>query len=127
MISVSPIKNQVNAVFVHVRDLKKSVEWYSKLFGLEVNLEEVRSPVHNIQVTGTASLTLDDHTFDPHYTFTPMTTPCFNFFAPDIDEAYRFVTDNGIEVVREMERIGDHFAYFNIKDLDGNVLMVCKC
>jgi catechol-2,3-dioxygenase len=94
MSNASPIKNQINTVFVHVRDLKKAVEWYSMIFGLDVNSEEVKSPVHNIQVNGTTGFTLDDHTFDPNYQFKAMETPCFNIYAPD---------------------------------LDGNVLMICKC
>ncbi|WP_453997654.1 hypothetical protein [Bacillus nitroreducens] len=28
-------------------------------------------------------------------------------------------------MVRELERVGDHFAWFNFKDLDGNVIMAC--
>ncbi|MFF2795752.1 VOC family protein [Lysinibacillus xylanilyticus] len=50
----------------------------------------------------------------------------FNFFVKDIDEAYKFIENEGITVVREIERIGD-FAYFNFQDLDGNVLMICNC
>jgi predicted enzyme related to lactoylglutathione lyase len=123
----SPIKNEVNAVFVHVQDLKKSVEWYSSILSLDIDLEKVNSPVHNIPVNGRTGLTLDDHTFDPGYRFQPIETPCFNFFAPDIDEAYNFVKEKGAEIVKEIERIGDNFAYFTFKDIDGNVLMVCNC
>lgn len=59
-----PIKNQMNTVFVHVTDLKAAAKWYGDLLGIEVDLNKVTSPVFNVPVTGTTSLTLDDHAFD---------------------------------------------------------------
>jgi len=32
----SPIASRVDTIFIHVRDLEKSVDWYSKLLGIEV-------------------------------------------------------------------------------------------
>lgn len=122
----SPIESKVNNVFIHVSDLKKSVEWYSNLLGLSINLEEVNSPVYNIPVATMTGLTLDDHTFDPSFKLNPSNHVLFNFFVKDIDEAYSFVKAKEITIVREIERIGD-FAYFNFQDLDGNVLMICNC
>jgi catechol 2,3-dioxygenase-like lactoylglutathione lyase family enzyme len=121
----SPIACKVNNVFIHVSDLKKSVEWYCDLLGIPFNEEQVESPVHNIPVTSETGLTLDDHTFDPGFTLNPSEHVLFNFFVKDIDEAYQFLKDREITIVKEIERIGD-FAYFNFKDLDGNVLMICN-
>ncbi|WP_342771991.1 VOC family protein [Neobacillus piezotolerans] len=50
---------------------------------------------------------------------------CLIFFVKDIDEAYQFVKNRGITIVKEVERIGD-FVNFNFEDLDGNVLMICN-
>ncbi|MGE7977334.1 VOC family protein [Psychrobacillus sp. NPDC093200] len=122
----SPIACKVNNVFIHVSNLEKSVEWYSKLLGLPFQKDNVSSPVYNIPVSGETGLTLDDHTFDPGFTLNPSNHVLFNFFVKDIDEAYKFIKGEGITVVREIERIGD-FAYFNFQDLDGNVLMICNC
>lgn len=122
----SPIACKVNNVFIHVSDLKKSTEWYCSLLGLPFNKDEVNSPVYNIPVTSETGLTLDDHTFDPGFKLKPSEHVLFNFFVKDIDEAYKFINNKGITVVKEIERIGD-FAYFNFKDLDGNVLMICNC
>ncbi|KMJ57759.1 hypothetical protein AB685_12980 [Bacillus sp. LL01] len=121
-----PIKNQMNGVFIHVTNLKKSADWYANLLELEVDLDTVESPVYNIPLNGTTSLTLDDHTFDPTFNHEPSAAPLFNFYSPDIDEAYQFIQNKRIEVVREIERVGDT-AWFNIKDPDGNVVMVCNC
>jgi len=121
----SPIACMVNNAFIHVSDLKKSVEWYCTLLGVPFHEDQVTSPVHNIPVTSETGLTLDDHTFDPGFELEPSKHVLFNFFVKDIDEAYTFVKNKGITIVKEIERIDD-FAYFNFQDIDGNVLMVCN-
>jgi predicted enzyme related to lactoylglutathione lyase len=121
-----PIKNQMNGVFVHVTNLKEAVKWYTDLLGLEIDLAEVHSPVYNIPVSGTTSLTLDDHSFDPQFKQSISNSPIFNFFAPDIEEAYQYIKERNIEIVREIEWVGDT-AWFNVKDPDGNVVMICNC
>lgn len=121
----SPITRKVNNVFIHVKDLKKSAKWYCDLMGIDLNMEQVSSPVHNIPVTSETGLTLDDHTFDPSFQFQPANHVLFNFYAQNIEEAYSFVKAKGIVIVRELEWHGD-FAYFNFQDPDGNVLMICN-
>ncbi len=121
-----PIRNQMNAVFVHVTDLKQSVKWYSDLLGLVIDLDKVTSPVHNLPIDGTTSLTLDDHSFDPNFKHSVSSSPIFNLYAPDIDDAYEYVKGKDIEIVREIEWVEDT-AWFNIKDPDGNVVMICNC
>ncbi|MEK4907039.1 VOC family protein [Niallia sp. FSL M8-0099] len=121
----SPIACKVNNVFIHVDNLEKAAEWYSELLGLPFNKNNVESPVYNIPVTSETGITLDDHTFDSGFKLNPSEHVLFNFFVQDIDEAYQFIKNKGITIVKEIERIGD-FAYFNFKDLDGNVLMICN-
>lgn len=122
----SPLYNKVNNVFIHVSNLKKSAEWYYNLLGIPFDAEKVESPVHNIPVTSETGLTLDDHTFDPGFNLEPSDHVLFNLLVDDVDEAYSFVKSHGITITKEIERIGD-FAYFNFKDPDGNVLMICNC
>lgn len=98
-----PIQNQMNCVFIHVTDLKAAVKWYADLLGLEVDIDKVTSPVYNIPVVGTTSLTLDDHTFDYGFKREISSGPIFNFYAANIDEAYQYVKDRGIGIVREIE------------------------
>ncbi|MEH7382136.1 VOC family protein [Bacillus sp. JJ1533] len=123
--NLSPIKNTMGGVFIHVTDLKKAVEWYSNILGLEFDLNSVQSPVYNIPITGTTSLTLDDHAFDPTFTHAPSSSPIFNFLVEDINVAYDFIQSKEIEIVRKIERVGENFAWFNFKDPDGNVIMAC--
>ena len=121
-----PVKNQMNSVFIHVTDLKAAVKWYADLLGLEVDIDKVASPVYNIPVVGTTSLTLDDHTFDQGFKHKVSSGPIFNFYAPNIDEAYQYVKHRGIAIVREVEWVADT-AWFNIGDPDGNIVMICNC
>lgn len=122
----SPITCKVNNVFIHVSNLRKSAEWYSNLLGIPFDKNAVESPVYNIPISGETGLTLDDHTFQPSFKLAPSNHVLFNFYVKDIDEAYIYIKNKGITVVKEIERIGD-FAYFNFQDLDGNVLMICNC
>lgn len=126
MQKVLPIKNQMNGVFIHVSNLKESAKWYCELLGLEVDLEKIESPVFNIQVVGTTSLTLDDHAFDPHFKHYVSPSPVFNFYAPNINEAYQYIKVKGYKIVRDIEW---HYemAWFNIADPDGNAVMICNC
>ncbi|MCM3719058.1 VOC family protein [Fictibacillus phosphorivorans] len=124
--SIAPIQSHINNVFVHVSDLKKSAEWYAKLLGITVELDQVESPVYNIPVTGQTGLTLDDHTFDPTFHRAPGTGPMFNLFAPDIDEAYKDLREKNFKITREIEWHGE-VAWFNVEDPDGNAVMVCNC
>ncbi|WP_199860721.1 VOC family protein [Oceanobacillus damuensis] len=121
----SPIKNEMGAVFIHVKDLKKSVDWYGRILGVEVDLKQVESPVYNMPINGTTGLTLDDHTFDKSFKHEPSPNPIVNFMVDDIDEAYEFIKENGVNIVREIERVGENFAWFNFSDPDGNVIMAC--
>ena len=121
-----PIQNQMNGVFVHVTDLKASAKWYGDLVGLDIDTQSISSPVFNVPINGTTSLTLDDHTFDPTFKRVISPSPLFNLFAPDIEEAARYVMEKGIEIVRDIEWVGET-AWFNIKDPDGNVVMICNC
>ncbi|WP_431811055.1 VOC family protein [Lysinibacillus sp. FW12] len=123
-IAASPLTKKVNNVFIHVRDLHQSAEWYSQLLGLPYYQEKVVSPVYNLPVTSETGITLDDHTFDPGFKLQPSKHVLFNFYTNNIDDAYQYIKDKGIPIVREIERFDD-FAYFNIQDLDGNILMIC--
>ena len=78
-IASSPIYSKINNVFIHVKDLKKSVEWYCNLLGISRYNDTVESPVYNIPVTSETGLTLDDHTFEPNFKFMPSNNVLFNF------------------------------------------------
>lgn len=121
---VSPIKNRMDTVFIPVKDLQRSAEWYSRILGIP--MKEVNPPVYNLEIEGDTGLALDTDNF--HSTVRdgdvqPSAHPLFNFLTHDIDEAYRFLVKNGVEVDPEIIRFGN-VVYFHFKDPDGNMIMV---
>ncbi|HET7616592.1 MAG TPA: VOC family protein [Bacillales bacterium] len=118
--SPNPVKNRIKAVFVNVTDSEKAVNWYSNLFGPEVDLHD-EGPVRNMKTEGGAGILLDSNRYlqgDDYKIFMMLDTD-------DINEAYRFALKNQVEIFTEVER-HDDVAFFTIKDPAGNVLMVCQ-
>ncbi|WP_232540764.1 VOC family protein [Lysinibacillus fusiformis] len=117
------IKNRIGAVFIPVRNLEKAIEWYRKILGLEGG-EEHFGHLFVAPMEGTASLILDampkwrkEDGDIPTYQ-----VPSIQFLTDDIHAAYQFMKDNNVDLVTEIQ---DDF-YFVFKDLDGNLLMICK-
>ncbi|WP_413465437.1 VOC family protein [Oceanobacillus oncorhynchi] len=55
---------------------------------------------------------------------TPLPYPLFNFHTDNIDQAYQHIKKLQYEIVSEIVEFVD-FAYFNISDPDGNIIMIC--
>jgi len=121
----SPIQNQINTVFVHVKDLKRAVKWYGDLLGQSYNLESVEDPVHNIHVNHHTCLTLDAGPSEMTKEFPPSSYPLFNLNSTNIDDAYNYVTELGYQIDSDITRFDD-VSFFNVKDPDGNVIMICE-
>ncbi|WP_083954085.1 VOC family protein [Virgibacillus siamensis] len=119
-----PIKNKMNTVFVHVSDLKNSVRWYSRLLNEQVDLSEVKEPVHNMTLNQYTGLTLDAGPTGEKKEIVPSEYPLFNFHTEDIEKAYVFVKELGYPIESEIIRFDD-FSYFNVSDPDGNIIMIC--
>ncbi|MUG68501.1 glyoxalase/bleomycin resistance/dioxygenase family protein [Paenibacillus sp. 7541] len=122
----SPIANRIDTVFIHVTDLTKSVQWYSKLLGVEVT-EEIQGPIYTFDMgSGRPGLTLDNHCFDDSYELQPLNQPLFNLSTEDIHAAFQFVKELGAEIVTEIQTYPD-LSEFSFKDPDGNIVMICTC
>ncbi|WP_421385289.1 VOC family protein [Bacillus salacetis] len=120
----SPIVNQINTIFVHVSDLKRSVQWYSELLGHEYDLETVSDPVYNIEIIHFTGLTLDAGPERVTKRKVASGYPLFNFHTEDITAAFSFCEKMGYEIDSEIANFED-FSFFTIKDPDGNVIMIC--
>ncbi|TLS50894.1 hypothetical protein FE782_17755 [Paenibacillus antri] len=120
----APLENRVASVFIHVTDLRRAADWYSRLLGLPVLEERLNGgPVYWFDL-GDTGLVLDSdayHRQDPSWRESMM--PRIMFPAKDIDEAYRYVKERGTPFF-EPERHGT-MAYFNFADPEGNAQMVC--
>ncbi|WP_170287203.1 VOC family protein [Paenibacillus faecis] len=118
------MENRIASVFVHVTDLRKSAEWYSRLLGLPVFEERLNGgPVYWFEFKGT-HLILDSNTANrQNPEWDESMKPRIMFKTSNLEEAYRYVLEKG-ETILEPEYHGT-MAYFNFRDPEGNAQMVC--
>lgn len=116
----SPILKQIGTVFVPVSDIKKARDWYSRLLGLASDGEIQFGHLFVIHMCNGTNLVLDSKIYSPE---TVLKAPIFHLNTENIEEAYRFMQENNVELLSEIQ----HNHFFNIKDCDGNVIMICKC
>jgi uncharacterized protein len=112
--------NRLGSVFIHVNDLKKSTEWYSKILEKPQPEQEPQGPVHWFEMGEGRGVLLDDNRNNRDHV-----RPAFMLHTEDVDKAYQLVTQNGGEIIREIER-DEMVSFFNFKDPDGNMVMVCQ-
>lgn len=119
-----PLENRIASVFVHVTNLRRAAEWYSRLLGLPLLEERLNGgPVYWFDLQGT-HLILDSNSANRQNPgWREEMLPSFMFPARDIDDAYRYTKEKA-EPFFEPEHHGS-MAYFNFRDLEGNALMAC--
>ena len=115
---MTPILNQISAVFIPVKNIEVAKEWYCDLLGLEADGDIIAGHLYIVPMNGTG-LVLDSKIYSDKTIFQ---TPAFHFDTKDIEAAFAFMKKKGIELVTEIE----NGHWFNFKDPDGNVLMICE-
>jgi predicted lactoylglutathione lyase len=113
-INETPFVGGVPAVFVHVKDLGKSVEWYSRLLGKEVP-ERIRDDIHIFSLDNGANIFLVKTDLPK-----PSDQVLCSLPAPDLAKARTFFEAVGIKY----EEVNEETMHFY--DLDGNVIMACS-
>ncbi|GEN46068.1 VOC family protein [Alkalibacillus haloalkaliphilus] len=116
----SPVQTKVGAIFIPVKDIKKAKEWYCDLLNIETPNEIIADHLFVIDLDYDLKVVLDSKIYEKRIIDD---VPLFHFNTSNIETAYKYVQLKGIEVLTAIQH--DHF--FNIRDLDGNVLMICKC
>lgn len=114
----SPILNQIGAVFIPVKDIERSKQWYCQLLGLPLDGEVLFGHLYVVPMQGPA-IVLDSKI---HTAQSALNIPSFHLITEDIDAAYDYVKVHGGELLTDIEN--DH--WFNFADPDGNVIMVCR-
>lgn len=115
----NPILKQIGTVFIPVSNIQKARDWYCDILGLKTEGEVQFGHLYVIPMEGTG-IVLDSKIYSEDRTFK---TPAFHFNTKDIEKAFHFMSNKGVNLISEIE----HNHYFNFKDPDGNILMVCKC
>lgn len=114
------INHIIGAVFVPVSDIERSRDWYVNLLDLADSYEILFGHICTIPLTNGTNLVLDSKIFKDNV---KKDYPLFHFNTDNIELAFESVKSKEVEVVTEIE----HNHYFNVKDLDGNMIMICKC
>ncbi|WP_062046505.1 VOC family protein [Bacillus sp. JCM 19034] len=115
-----PIKRRIGTVFIPVKDIKSSRDWYCHLLGLSPTDEILFDHLYVIPLETGTNLVLDSKIYNEANI---KDIPLFHFNTDSINEAYDYVKAQGIHFVTEIE----NEQWFNIKDPDGNVIMICEC
>lgn len=118
---VSVILSKAGAVFIPVSNIISAREWYCSILNLEPNYEIIAGHLCCIPFDNNGlNLVLDSQIYNEG---TIYKNPAFHFNTDDIQRAYQFLRELGVELVTEIE----NGHWFNFKDPDGNLLMVCHC
>jgi predicted enzyme related to lactoylglutathione lyase len=118
----SPITNRIGAVFLHVSDMQKAIQWYSELLGLPKHLASHEGTIYGLHMDGGSALLLDSNQKDENNKHTKTQ---FFFETKNLMESYNFVKEKEIQIVTEIE-VHDNISFFTFKDPDGNILMICE-
>ncbi|MDQ0858913.1 VOC family protein [Bacillus sp. V2I10] len=116
---INPILNQIGAVFIPVSNIEQARDWYCDILGLQADGEIQFGHIYVLPMNGTG-VVLDSKIYSEQNL---IKTPLFHFNTENIEEAYTFMKNKKIDVMTEIQ----HNHYFNFKDPDGNLLMICKC
>jgi catechol 2,3-dioxygenase-like lactoylglutathione lyase family enzyme len=115
----SPIKNQVGTVFIPVSHIENARDWYCNILGLSNEGEILFGHLYIVPMQGTAGVVLDSKIYSPDNV---LRVPVVQFRTDNIEQSYEYMKLNQVELITSIE----HGHWFNFKDPDGNVLMVCK-
>lgn len=114
-----PISKEIGAIFIPVSNIEKARDWYTELLGLHTEGEILYDHLFVIPM-GTTNIVLDSKISRLE---NRINTPLFHFNTDNIESAFNYVKQKGIELTTEIE----HGHWFCFKDPDGNHLMICAC
>lgn len=118
----------VAAVFIPVRDLEKSIEWYTKNLGFVLRFKHGEYKAAGMK-SGSPVPTfclVQVHEYKP-VEFPKNDFGCdifFNYIVEDIDQVHADLSNKGVEVTEIHSSLDSNFRYFNAKDIDGNQLSI---
>ncbi len=115
----SPIKNQIRCNFIPVSDIEKAKDWYCKILDLPTEGEIIFGHLFILPMQGSAGIVLDSKIYAPEHVFR---IPAIQFMTDDIEQSYAYMKEHNVELVTDIQ----YGQWFNFKDPDGNVMMVCK-
>lgn len=116
----SPIENRIGCIFIPVSDMARAITWYSRLLGLPTQAASHEGRIYTLPMQGDVGLLLDSHK-----PVTNSSQPLCFFWTSDLQRTYRFLVEQGVDIVTAPEDIGSVTTLI-CKDPDNNLLMVCQ-
>lgn len=125
-LKASPIKREVGNVFIPVTDIHRARAWYRDILDLPVGEVEVGHLCSIPMDNGTGMLLDQKLTPDNAGTAIQMGAyPLFMFSTDDIEASLAHLRGRGVEIVEYEGRAIQNGHWFNFRDCEGNLLMVC--
>jgi predicted enzyme related to lactoylglutathione lyase len=118
-LAASRLEKRVGSIFIHVSDMKRAVEWYSRVFELPYNNDYIEgrlSTVYTLQFEGTEIL------LDSNHGAAPTPQPMMFFKTDDIRHTLQFLKESGVVIHNEV--LENNIVIF--EDPDGNRLMAIQ-
>lgn len=119
---------RISSVEVPVSNLESSIEWYTKIIGLEVQHKDSHSAMLTFNEVGVPGVFLVETESMEKLQFkntrTDINHSVIDFFTSDLEGYYNFLIEQGIEVGKLNMHSG--FGGFGFKDHDGNILSACN-
>ena len=116
---MNPILNQIGTVFIPVSNVEEARDWYCDILGLPIDGEILFGHLYVVPMNGT-SIVLDSKIYSEDNVFR---TPAFHLNTNNIGEAYEFMKSKNVNLTTPVE----NNQWFNFKDPDENLLMICRC
>lgn len=113
------IQNQIRGVFIPVSNIEEARDWYCKIFDLPTNGEIFFGHIYVLPMQGDTNTVLDSKIYSPENIHK---VPVLQFATDNIEKSYQYIQSLNVDIVTEIQ----NGHWFNIKDPDGNVLMICK-
>jgi len=114
-----PIQNQIKGVFIPVSNIENARDWYCNLLGLSTDGEIFVGHIYVLPMQGGTNIVLDSKIFSPENVYK---IPVIQLATDDIEKSYEYMKSLHAEIVTEIQ----NGHWFNVKDPDGNVLMICQ-
>ncbi|MBU5265271.1 VOC family protein [Virgibacillus proomii] len=110
--------SKLDTIFLQVNNLKDSLEWYQKIFNLEIDFQEENYIVLKVGETPLTLMEAKDVTTNK------VSRPIFYFYSKNIEDIHGIVSKNAKDCTKIKFEDGVHF--FEFKDNVGNPLGVCS-
>ncbi len=121
---------KITNVEIPVSDLKKSLEWYTEMLGLEVQHYDNDSAILSFKLSGSANIFLVKTDKPSKLVFQNTNwgiaeNSVIDFYADDLRACYEWMKEQGAKV-SELNVHEDGLSGFGVTDPDGHVFGICN-